>query len=85
VLVANIIAHDPLPWFSSLTIDKGAADGVQKNAAVLSPFGVVAIRWQPAHTPAGCCLTDHNSGIDAVVQRSRARGIVRGPWTATVS
>jgi rod shape-determining protein MreC len=79
VLVANIIAHDPLPWFSSLTIDKGAADGVQKNAAVLSPFGVVGHTMATGtHASRVLLLTDHNSGIDAVVQRSRARGIVEG-------
>lgn len=79
VLVANIIARDPLPWFSSLTIDKGASDGVQKNAAVLSPFGVVGHTMAAgAHATRVLLLTDHNSGIDAVVQRSRARGIVAG-------
>ncbi|MBP1687870.1 MAG: rod shape-determining protein MreC [Deltaproteobacteria bacterium] len=79
LIVANIIARDPLPWFSSLTIDKGAADGVQKNAAVLSPFGVVGQTMTAGrHATRILLLTDHNSGIDAVVQRSRARGIVEG-------
>ncbi|MFN8625470.1 MAG: rod shape-determining protein MreC [Candidatus Binatia bacterium] len=79
MVVANIIARDPLPWFSSLTIDKGSADGVQKNAAVLSPFGVVGHTMATgSHAARVLLLTDHNSGIDAVVQRSRARGIVEG-------
>jgi rod shape-determining protein MreC len=79
VIVANIIGRDPLPWFSSLTIDKGTADGVQKNAAVLSPFGVVGHTMATGtHASRVLLLTDHNSGIDAVVQRSRARGIVEG-------
>jgi len=79
VIVANIIGRDPLPWFSSLTIDKGAADGIQKNAAVLSPFGVVGHTMAVGnHASRVLLLTDHNSGIDAVVQRSRARGIVEG-------
>jgi rod shape-determining protein MreC len=79
VLVANIIGHDPLPWFSTLTIDKGEGDGVHKNAAVLSPFGVVGQTMATGtHAARVLLLTDHNSGIDAVIQRSRARGIVEG-------
>lgn len=79
VLVANIIGRDPLPWFSTLTIDKGERDGVHKNAAVLSPFGVVGQTMATGrHAARVLLLTDHNSGIDAVVQRSRARGIVEG-------
>lgn len=79
ILVATIIGRDPLPWFSTLTIDKGEADGVHKSAAVLSPFGVVGQTLAiGAHSARVLLLTDHNSGIDAVVQRSRARGIVEG-------
>lgn len=79
ILVATIIGRDPLPWFSTLTIDKGEADGVHKSAAVLSPFGVVGQTMATgAHSARVLLLTDHNSGIDAVVQRSRARGIVEG-------
>jgi rod shape-determining protein MreC len=76
---AQIIGRDPLPWFSTMTVNKGEADGVHKNAAVLSPFGVVGqIMATGAHSARVLLITDHNSGVDAVVQRSRARGIVEG-------
>jgi rod shape-determining protein MreC len=76
---AQIIGRDPLPWFSTMTINKGEADGVHRNAAVLSPFGVVGqIMTTGAHSARVLLITDHNSGVDAVVQRSRARGIVEG-------
>jgi rod shape-determining protein MreC len=76
---AQIIGRDPLPWFSTVIINKGEADGVHKNAAVLSPLGVVGqIRTAGAHSASVLLITDHNSGVDAVVQRSRARGIVEG-------
>jgi rod shape-determining protein MreC len=79
VEVAQIIGRDPLPWFSTMTIDKGEADGVHKNAAVLSAFGVVGqIMATGTHSARVLLITDHNSGVDAVVQRSRARGIVEG-------
>jgi rod shape-determining protein MreC len=76
---AQIIGRDPLPWFGTVTIDKGEADGVHKNMAVLSPFGVVGqTMTSSAHAARVLLITDHNSGVDAVVQRSRARGIVEG-------
>ena len=79
LLVANIVGRDPMPWFSTLVIDKGEGDGVHRNAAVLSPFGVVGqVMTTGAHAARVLLLTDHNSGIDAVVQRSRARGIIEG-------
>src|SRR5271169_1647016 len=78
-VAAQIIGRDPLPWFGTVTINKGEADGVHKNMAVLSPFGVVGQTMSTgAHSARVLLLTDHNSGIDAVVQRSRARGIVEG-------
>lgn len=76
---AQIIGRDPLPWFGTVTIDKGETDGVRKNMAVLSPFGVVGqTMTTSAHSARVLLITDHNSGVDAVVQRSRARGIVEG-------
>jgi rod shape-determining protein MreC len=76
---AQIIGRVPLPWFSTIIINKGEADGVHKNTAVLSPLGVVGqIMTTGAHSARVLLITDHNSGVDAVVQRSRARGIVEG-------
>jgi rod shape-determining protein MreC len=79
VQAARIIGRDPLPWFGTVIINKGDADGVHRNMAVLSPFGVVGQTIATsAHSARVLLVTDHNSGVDAVVQRSRARGIVEG-------
>jgi rod shape-determining protein MreC len=76
---ARVIARDPLPWARTMTIDRGARDGIEKNMAVVSPEGVVGqvaeVSWLAARV---LLLTDHNSGIDALVQRTRARGIAQG-------
>jgi len=81
---AQIIARDPLPWFGTVTINKGDSDGVHKGMAVLSSFGVVGqtISSSP-HAARVLLITDHNSGVDALVQRSRARGIVEGGLDGT--
>jgi len=76
---ARVIGRDPLPWFRTLTVDRGERDGIRRGMAVLSPQGVVGQISEVSHTVSQVLvLTDHNSGIDAVVQRSRARGIVQG-------
>jgi rod shape-determining protein MreC len=76
---ALIIARDPSPWSGTVTINKGESDGVRKNTAVVSAGGVVGQTIATSSRAARVLLvTDHNSGIDAVVQRSRARGIVEG-------
>jgi rod shape-determining protein MreC len=78
-LGARVIARDPLPWFHTFTIDLGSADGVREGMAVLAPQGVVGRITKVSRMAARVMLlTDNNSGIDAVVQRSRARGIVQG-------
>lgn len=76
---AQIIGRDPLPFSRTVTINKGSADGIGRNAAVLSQYGVVGQTIAIGSRAARVLLVnDHNSGIDAVIQRSRARGVVKG-------
>ena len=78
-IASQIIGRDPLPWSRTVTINKGADDGIGKNAAVLSQLGVVGQTIATSsHAARVLLITDHNSGVDAVIQRSRARGIVKG-------
>jgi rod shape-determining protein MreC len=80
---ARVIGRDPLPWFRTLTLDRGERDGVRRGMAVLVPQGVVGQIAKVSRTAAQVLvLTDNNSGIDALVQRSRARGIVQGDLDA---
>jgi len=79
VLGARVVGRDPLPWFGSFVIDLGRADGVRSGLAVLAPGGVVGrVTEVGRRSSRVMLLTDNDSGIDAVVQRSRARGIVQG-------
>lgn len=78
-VTASIIANSAASWFQSCQIDKGSADGVRKGMAVVTPLGVVG--QVVAVTPRAAkvlLLTDPNSGIDVLVQRTRSRGIVSG-------
>ncbi|MCX8072206.1 MAG: rod shape-determining protein MreC [Candidatus Binatia bacterium] len=76
---AMIIGRDTFPAFGTVTISKGEADGVKRGMPVVSPQGVVGrILMTSAHSARVLLITDHNSGVDALVQRTRARGIVEG-------
>jgi len=76
---ARVIARDPLPGSQGITIDLGRRDGIPPGMAVLSARGVagrvVHVGWMAARI---LLLTDRNSGIDALVQRTRARGVLQG-------
>jgi rod shape-determining protein MreC len=79
VLAAAVVGRDATGLARTITIDRGERDGVVKGAAVLAPAGVVGqVFLASAHAARVLLITDHNSGVDAVVQRTRARGIVEG-------
>jgi rod shape-determining protein MreC len=76
---AEVIGQDPSSWFKSVTIDKGERDGVKKGMAVVSPAGVIGQILKTApHYATVLLITDYNSAIDAIVQRTRAKAIVEG-------
>ena len=79
VLAATVIGRDATGLSRTLTIDRGERDGVAKGAAVLAPGGVVGRVFFTSERAARVLLvTDHNSALDAIVQRTRARGIIEG-------
>lgn len=76
---AQVVGTDVSPWFHSVLVDRGRSDGLRAGMPVLTETGVVGI--VTATSPnAGrvLLLPDAQSSIDGIVQRSRARGIVRG-------
>jgi rod shape-determining protein MreC len=78
-VTASIIADSASSWFKSCLLDKGSADGVRKGMAVVTPLGVVGqVVAVTGRTAKVLLLTDPNSGVDVLVQRTRARGIVSG-------
>lgn len=79
VIAAEVIARDPTSWFKSITINRGERDGVKKGMAVISPKGVVGhiLKTSP-NSSVVLLITDYNSAIDSIVQRTRAKAIVEG-------
>lgn len=78
-ITASIIASSASNWFQSCILNKGSDEGVRKGMAVVTPLGVVGkIVAVTARTSKVLLVTDPNSGIDVLVQRTRSRGIVSG-------
>lgn len=79
LLTARVIGRDATGLSRTLSIDRGERDGVTKGAAVLAPDGVVGqVYLASRHAARVLLIADHNSGVDVLVQRTRARGIVEG-------
>lgn len=78
-VAASVIGEDVTPWFRSLTIDRGTVDGIAEGMPVLAADGVVGQTIKvTAHSSRVLLLTDHASSIAAMIQRSRARGVIKG-------
>ncbi len=79
LIAAEVVGRDPSSWFKSVTINKGEKDGVRKGMAVISPEGVIGqiLKTTPSHSVV-LLVTDYNSAIDSIIQRTRAKAIVEG-------
>jgi rod shape-determining protein MreC len=78
-IVAGILAFNMNMWSRTVTIDKGAGEGIEKDMAAITPMGVVGrvIEVNP-HTSRVLLSTDPRSNIEAIVQRTRVKGVVEG-------
>ncbi len=82
MLPAELVGVDVSPWFRSVLIDKGRGGGVRSGMPVISERGLAGLVTETSATAARTMLLlDRQSAVDATIQRSRARGIVRGQGT----
>jgi len=78
-VAAEIIAGGATPDFRTVTIDKGSREGLLPDMAVIAPAGVVGRVVVPSASAAKVqLLIDHNAGVGALIERSRAQGLVVG-------
>ena len=79
---ASVIAGSASPDFRSMTIDKGTGDGLAADMAVLAPAGVVGRVIMPTSRASKVqLLIDRDAAAGAIVERSRAQGVVTGTGT----
>jgi rod shape-determining protein MreC len=79
---ASVIAGGASPEFRTMTIDKGTSEGVHPNMAVIAPAGMVGRVIQPsARASKVQLLIDRNAAAGALIERTRAQGVVIGTGT----
>lgn len=75
----RVIGHSFDAWNQTVTIDVGSSEGVETGLTVMGPHGVIGqiISVNPSSSIVRL-LTDPQSGVSAIIQSTRAQGIVRG-------
>ena len=78
-LLADVVARNASPWFKTISIDKGSADGVFHGATVLSASGVLGRVITVSQNSASVqLLVDRDSGAAVITEKGRVDGIVSG-------
>ncbi len=78
-LPAQIISRDPSNLLDFLIINKGAADGVKDGMVAVSPQGLLGrVILTGSNSAKVLLVTSPSSSVSAVVQSSRAVGMVYG-------
>ena len=79
LITAEIIGRDAVGWFKTVLINKGMGDSIKVGQAVITHRGIVGRTTDVSGgTSKVLLITDINSSVDALVQRTRARGVVEG-------
>lgn len=78
-LGARVIGRPTTAWEGVITIDRGIADGVTTGMPVLAPQGLLGQTVDVTeHSSKVRLITDQRSGVSAIIQSTRAEGIVNG-------
>ena len=79
VIAAAVVGRNANSWTEIIYINRGTRDKVAKGLPVVTHEGLVGqvIHAAPALSQV-MLLTDFRSGVDALVQRTRASGVVAG-------
>ncbi len=78
-IAARVITRDPTAWFDTMVVDRGARDGVARNAPVVTTDGVIGRVIEVTPTTSRVLLiADSRSALGVLVQRSREAGVIEG-------
>ena len=79
MVTARVISREGTSIFKTILINKGTTDGIAVGQAVISVEGVVGriieASWNVSRV---LLIIDFNSNTDALVQNSRAQGVLQG-------
>ena len=86
LLAAEVIGRDPSNLLHYVIIDRGAEDGLAVGMPVVTARGLVgSITTAYPHSARVMLLTDPASSVNALIQSSRATGILQGQGRASLT
>ncbi len=81
MVVGKIIGRDTTSWAITIFVDKGSSSGIKKDMPVITVKGVVGKVIETAPVVSKVILMqDPGFAISALIQRSRAQGVVVGQF-----
>lgn len=84
LLAAKVISRDLSPDHASIRLNRGYAHGLKRLQGVITVEGVVGYIYKIDKSSSQVLvLTDALTSIDAIVQRTRARGLVSGKTSSS--
>ncbi len=79
LLSAEVVGQDSSAFLHFIIVDRGAADGVQRGMPVLAAEGLVGrVEEVSVNSAKVLLITDPSSSVTALIQRTRATGVVQG-------
>jgi rod shape-determining protein MreC len=77
-VAARVITRSPTLWYSTVSINKGTGDGVRVDQPVINGDGLVGtVTSATGNAAIVTLITDHTSGVSAVVNESGVAGVVQ--------
>ncbi len=79
LLGARVVSRSPSDWYSTMVVDRGSEDGVEKDMAVVSDAGLVGrvdAVWP--HTADILLLLDDEGPAGAMISESGTQGVIEG-------
>jgi rod shape-determining protein MreC len=85
IVVARVIGKDTTNWFRSILIDMGANRGIRRHMAVVTSEGLVGrVVDVTALSSRVQLITDPESAVGVLIQRSRAIGVAAGSQVGAI-
>ena len=82
LLPSQVVGQDASAWSNALLLDRGRSSNVRSGMPVMVEQGLVGlVSATTPHAARAMLILDRRSAVDAMIQRSRARGLVRGLGT----
>lgn len=78
-IAARVVGKEPADWYQTIVVDRGKKDDILEGMIALAPGGVVGQVLHTADNYSKILLANApSSAIDAMVQKNRTRGILKG-------